>query len=476
MYISGLGLLLVGGLGLAYASAPGGDATIAQAAGGITPVKLPDPGIPGFKFPEDEATILSWVKNNDQHSINKHAWGIWTALNMPSGETFDGQNLSVLETWVTPQDILDLGPAALTRSVRDPRPSTFLRQFSHRIGQRAAASAAAFSDSSVLGFVKYDPTGAQHITTNGLLSQAKLNQMLAAGQTEIPSFPTSAVSLKVQTVQLSSGSLVGNRYFALAAWPGPPPIPAPFPAGKSTWKQCVWIDTQDLGVGTGNGTVDTVWNSDGSSRTPETTYGIGSFIAFRLSASQARSLNALRRALPINRLIRAAAAGDYVIVEGMHVTSREISRWTWQTFWWTPNADSPPLPSSAMIAGDRPDQLKGAPRHYAVVPGYSMVFPDQPNTGGSNVGNSVYAFNPYLEAPFGPADLPMSKPGTYNGAPVANNVGVQTNCMSCHAQACYPTADSSTMYTGDQYMDLSGPQFQGKLKVDFLWSLNDDAE
>jgi hypothetical protein len=37
------------------------------------PVKLPDPGIPGFKFPEDEATILNWVKNNYQHAIKKHA-------------------------------------------------------------------------------------------------------------------------------------------------------------------------------------------------------------------------------------------------------------------------------------------------------------------------------------------------------------------------------------------------------------------
>src|SRR5271168_379925 len=80
---------------------PLGAAPAAQPAdGGVAPVTLPDPGIPGFKFPEDEATILTWVKNNDQHSINKHTWGIWTALNMPSGESFEGQDLSVLQTWV----------------------------------------------------------------------------------------------------------------------------------------------------------------------------------------------------------------------------------------------------------------------------------------------------------------------------------------------------------------------------------------
>ncbi len=305
---------------------------------------------------------------------------------------------------------------------------------------------------------------------------AKLNQLLAAGQTDVPSFPTTAIALKIQTVTLSSGTLVGNRYYAFPAWPGPPDPPAPFRPGQSTWKQCVWIDTHEAGPGTGTGKVDTVWSADGSSRTPETTYGVGSFVHFRLSTAQAKSLNMLRRALPINRAVGPAATGDYVVVAGMHVTSRETTRWTWQTFWWTADPDSPPLPSSSEIAGDRPDQLKGPPRHYGVVPGYSMVFPDQPNTGGANAGNSVYAFNPYLEAGFGPTALPASQPGTYNGRPVANNVGVQTNCMSCHAQACYPTPNDTSLYTGDQYIDLSGPQFTGKLRIDFLWSINDFAE
>ena len=106
-----------------------------------------------------------------------------------------------------------------------------------------------------------------------------------------------------------------------------------------------------------------------------------------------------------------------------------------------------------------------------------MVSPPQPNTGGQNVGESIYAYNPWLEAGFGPGNLPSSQPGTYKGRPVANNVGVQTNCMSCHAQACYSTTGSQdpSLYTGDQYIDLGGSQFQGKLRVDFLWSLPDLA-
>jgi hypothetical protein len=110
--------------------------------------------------------------------------------------------------------------------------------------------------------------------------------------------------------------------------------------------------------------------------------------------------------------------------------------------------------------------------------GYSMKDPPQPNTGGKNVGNSVYVYNPWLEAGFVPKGLPASQPGTFDGKPVANNVGVQTNCMSCHAQASYsPTRPrlETILYTGDRYIDLKGPQFKGNLRTDFLWSIPDNA-
>jgi hypothetical protein len=52
----------------------------------------------------------------------------------------------------------------------------------------------------------------------------------------------------------------------------------------------------------------------------------------------------------------------------------------------------------------------------------------------------------------------------------------ETNCLSCHAQACYQTAEDTMLYTGDQYIDLNDPRFTGKLKVDFPWTINDFAE
>jgi hypothetical protein len=444
---------------------------------GFKPVPLPDPMIPGFVFPEKEATIVGWTEKDNQQAINKHGWGIWTALTAASGEKFGGQDLHVFETWLTPQDILS---AQLTNQrilgtvPRDPVPLRRLRQF--RAPNKAGAARATLGNETVLGFVKFDPSAAQFIADQKLFSKATLKALLMSGATNIPDFAATAVSLKPVFQTLDQSRLVGGRYFMLPAWPGPPATAQSFP--PSAWKQCVWIDVQDTGPGKGNGTVDTVCKSDGTSRTDETTYGLGRFIAFRLSAAQARTVNAVREAVQGNAA-PVAVADNYAILLGMHVTTREITRWTWQTFWWSPNPDDPPLPSSRAIAADRPDQLKGAPRNYSIALAYSTETPPQPNTGGMNVGNSVYAYNPWLEAGFGPDDLPASRPGTFGGKTVPNNVGVQTNCMSCHAQASYSSttpALESTLYTGDQYIDLKGPQFKGNLRTDFLWSIPDVAQ
>jgi hypothetical protein len=469
------------------------------ADGGVTPVPLPDPGIPGFCFPEEEQRILRWVRHNDQHALGRHAWGLWTAVNLPTDQFYKGQRLSVLETWLTPANLLALGNQALGKSVRDPRPLTFLRQFPRPSGPGAAAG----REPDVLGFVKFDPTGAGHVLKNQLLSSANLTKLLKAGLTEIPAFPPSATVLKIMVFPQPKDKLVGGRYYAMPAWPGPPDPPVDFPPDKAHWKQCIWVDIQENGPGTGTGRVDTVWNEDGTSRTSETTYGLGCFLYFRLSATESRPLKTARTSPALPGEARAAA-GDIVMVQGLHITTKEIANWTWQTFWWTPDPDHPPLPSSTTLVACRPVELQGAARHYAAAIGYSMVFPpredsgrvypspqgqsgdspgrvDPPRSylGKPNVAESVYCYNPYIETLLPSRKLPASKPGVYLGRPVANNVGVQTNCMSCHAQACFPILPLPgfifPLYTGDQDIDLNGPQFQGKLKVDFLWSINDDS-
>jgi hypothetical protein len=447
----------------------------------IVPAPLPDPKIQGYTFPEREATILGWIADLAQgqntpagkqafDNLYLHGWGIWTALTSATGQVFEGQNLLVFETWTSPSDLqnhLETKTLSALLALRSP-PSLFEEfdqlKISGKIRPQILEGGAPNGENRVVGFVKYDPTAAAHIQSQGLLQRSVLDQLAKAGAKQIQQFPTSALALKPVFKILTADTLVGGRYFQLKVWTGPPSMSREWP--EQSWPGCVWIDIN--GGGTGSGKIDLVGKPDWSSRTEDTTYPISSLVNFRLTRQQAISINAQSIGG-----IREASTGDFAILVAMHVAGREITRWTWQTFWWSPTPNDPQLPSSKEIAALKPTQLQGAARNYAMSLGYSMLSPSEPYVGGTNKGESVYVYNPYLEAGFGPQDLPDSIAGISDGKSVSNNYGVQTNCMSCHGSANYNPSNSGTapQYCGDRYLDLDDPRFLGTLQVDFLWSL-----
>ncbi len=453
----------------------------------IEPVPLPDPQIPGFHFPESEATIVNWVFDlgNGSESaaapqafenIVLHGWGLWTALTQPTGQVYAGQRLRVFETWITPEELAAPAAPADARPVTGrpagPQRRALLRildQSGHeRNVRRLAMPAGGPPDDRVTGFVKYDPTAVDHIQTQKLLSLAALKQLLQGGARQIPVFPPTALVVKTVFQVMSAPGLVGGRYYLLKAWPGPPGTPQVW--GPAQWPGGVWIDVR--GGGAGQGRIDAQPAADGSTRTDETTYPVTSLINYRLTRDEAAAYNQEHTGAGVR-------AGDYAILVAMHVAGHEITRWTWQTYWWTPAPDAPPLPSSAANASLRPVQLQGAPRHYAMALGYAMLSPDQPNVGGANVGLAVYTYNPWLETHFAPADLPDSLPGyDPSGQAAGNNYGVEANCMSCHARANYNPGKLATAprFSGSRYVDLNDPQFAGTLQLDFLWSLARNAQ
>jgi hypothetical protein len=451
-------------------------------AGAITPVPLPNPQVPGFHFPESEATIVGWVRQSEGDSpdagaatanIYNHGWGLWTAVNMPTSQVVTGQKLRVFETWFTPQELATrpVAGSAVPQSIptRARSPLLHFNQFQHgsAVREQVAAMGTAGTD-KVFGYVKFDPTATDHIMKQQLLSLSSLNQLMQSGAQEIMAFPSTTVSLKSAFQVASAQTLVQGRYYRLNVWTGPPDTPQAYP--PTQWPGVVWIDMKN--AGSGSGEVDMQASVDGSSRTDATTYPVSSMINHRLSPVEAQQFNQEQAGA-------GAAAGDYAVLVAMHVAGREISRWTWQTFWWTPTPDNPQFPSSAAIAGMRPAQLTGPARNYAMSIGYDMISSGQPNVGGANTGNVMYVYNPYLEARFAPSNLPDSQMGTGpDGQPALNNVGVNCNCMSCHARANYNPNNLATApkYTGARYSDVEDPAFAGTLKVDLLWSLPEIAQ
>lgn len=467
---------------IALAGAVGLLMTLAVSGGTVTAVPLPNPQVPGFTFPESEATIVTWVQEVGNgtpdaasafESMHLHGWGIWTALTLETAQVDNAQKLRVFETWYTPQEVDTVPsgktPAALASVPRHRSALLKFAQFHHGLDDSNHATSGPNEGSeTVFGYVKFDPTATAHVMQEQLLSKAALGQLLQGGSQEIPVFPSTSLTLKSAFQLITAATRVQGRYYRLNVWTGPPQTPQAW--GPSQWPGVVWIDIQ--GGGSGAGQVDTVASTDGSSRTDATTYPVSSMINHRISAREAEEFNAGQPG-------SGAVEGDYAVLVAMHVAGREIARWTWQTFWWSPTPDDPQLPSSADVAALRPAQLTGAARNYAMALGYDMTTPGQPNVGGENAGAAIYTYNPYLEARFGPGNLPDSTAGLDpNGQPAANNVGVQCNCMSCHMRANYNPGNLTTAprYSGARYTDMDDPQFTGTLQVDLLWSLTELAK
>lgn len=446
----------------------------------VGPVPLPNPHVKGYAYPESQGAILGHVNHNDTAWIATHAWGLWASLT-----TQVLPNLHVYETWQSPYNgqILSSGlSSGGATQFRTPdgrsavihhfqRPGQF---HGHRfVGQTSTEPLPSSSD-QVLVTVNWSPQMAQQVQRNHWLSSTALNALLAKGQRGITLNPYS-VTLKPTYFWMGAPLLAHGRYYRLSTWPGPPNPAIPFPS--NLWGQCVWVDTQDNGRGTGTGAVDTTCSGDGSSRTAANTYGLANFIHFKLTPVEASEWSKEGISVTVGKTTYQPKAGETVILAAMHVGTREMTEWTWQTYWWQPDPTKVIAPATRAGVAARPAQLKGAPAHYAMCASYQMVTPNQPINGGHGTRPHL-CYNPYLEAPFSHSqDLSGSRPWTYQGTTYDMNVGVQTNCMSCHSQATYAKDNLKTLpYTADRYIGLDSPDFKGYLQMDFSWSIQQNVK
>ncbi len=465
----------------------------------ITAVPMPSTLASGQKFPTDSTTINNWVKNSfvvDNLETNKdiitHGWDIWDALTTYTKQENNGQKLRRFETWYTPEDIktaLNSQTSNNAYKLEDlDRSHTGYLEIPHQ-----NLHGIEVKSSDVVGFVKCDPSSANHIYNNQLYYFEVLKSMIKPGEiTNIPAFPASSVLIKPVFYPLTKVDSLGPDKYSLPSWPGynnqvPMDSVIANGFGSSSWNNNITITTTGV--------------TDASKKV----FSINDFIHFKLNKEQAANI--------INVIDNGQAeAGDYAVLVGMHVNTRENRRWTWQTFWWSENPTAPQSPSSSLIASHQPISLNNAAKHYAMALAYNMISPAQPYTGGSNaltknepIKESIYAFNPYLEAGFNAATFDdtasPSNPNNsgandsirkyysegyqkvgavrlsekvYTGGKL-NRVGIETNCMSCHGQAkLYDVPaikDAFQYYATDQYFDLNAPYFKNTLVLDFAWSI-----
>jgi hypothetical protein len=441
----------------------------------VTPQDFPKLPIPGFNFPEDSTTLNGWISSNDTTAIYRHAWGIWAGLTHKTDQNAGDDPLLVFETWLSPSEMIDSIkglPVQRSNRVNLRRPN----QFHHAEEHGDSVS------TSIFETVVYSPGAATHAISNKLFMATTLKQYAEQGLTSIPDFPNNAITIKPVFKIIPAASHKGTTLFPIATWHGTIDSIGAFP--EQSWGTCVYIDIDNKSKG--NGAQLPFTNiANPPAPTADATYNLDDFVHFKLNNEDAYYFQKELTENAGNQF--TATAGDIAVLVGMHVTTKENKRWTWQTFWWAPDADNPPAPSSKAIADARPHILKGANRHYAMAVAYYMVNPAETNFATSVTGSPNYAFNPYLEAGFGKTvfspDYSLSSVLATTGDTVHTYAGVRTNCMSCHVMATVnpaaftnPNGNSNTQYVGNSYTPLNSAIFNSQLQLDFAWSIQGNVD
>jgi hypothetical protein len=458
-----------------------------KSSGTISPKELPVV-VPGFHFPEDSTAIYGWMNdskfpnNYDSASVYKHAWGVWAGLTANSGEVYQGDSLRIFETWLGISEIQDLivagdtkGGCGGTVTKTERAPLEHPHQFGHGPGAVLKHALLRKKDVDTIdvnpGFwvtVSYDPNAACYATNNSILKQSVMNKYAVNnGIGNIPAFPTKSITVKpTYFVASATDSLV-----QIPAWSGPRDTAYSF----NIWPTVVYADLKNRQTPNKK-----LVPADPTDRNPAhiaaATCNLNDFIHFSVDAKMAKHMNQADSTEGMSGQGRAVA-GQVAILVAMHVTTKEIANWTWQTYYWTPDPSHPDRPSSDLAASLMPDQLKGTTAgHYAVVTAYAMVIPNQPLVGGTNKNvTPIYGYNPYLESGF---DTSFN-----NGNLVFPNqlnskfyFGSQTNCMTCHTLAT-PTSlmtvngNTNDIYSTVQYISNNDSFFKNKVRLDFAWSI-----
>ncbi|MBL4660700.1 MAG: hypothetical protein JKY19_10110 [Alcanivoracaceae bacterium] len=444
---------------------------------------MPKQLISGIPFPTADVTLDVWVKNQNYEKMNQHSWDIWAALTERVNDS-DWGVVSRFETWKTPDQIANNCQQEQAVTLKKPN------QFHHAniVNNKKYPPKTGQINDSIIEAVRYSPAATHHAAKYDLFNLVSLQKIYNAqkGQgvfpIQIPDFPAQAVTIK-PVYKVFTQNTVNENYAGMTSWPGLPKTARAFP--ETDWNTCVYIDFTN-NTSNNDPQLDKGCDAKNPSKNSNIVYNIKDFIHIEITEQNIDDFIHLENSLSL---------GDYVVLVAMHVTTREITRWTWQTYFWSHNPDQPSLPSTVEKANARPAMMPLASDHYAMAngyatvkygtkqseAGYAMVWPAQPDLGGKSVGAGVVVFNPYLEAGFTPATFNPKNPILgKNGSSYTAKFGIQSNCMSCHAMAALPGEQNPPThpnYVADFYYSLDNKKFfEGNLKMDFAWSITSTAK
>lgn len=432
---------------------------------------------PGYGFPAPEYVLQGYVIEENETAIRKHGWDIWAGLTSPSQSIHNGQRLPIFSTWYSIPEVYNFAgkPSPHRRPFSMPQKLTQIQLVK---GERRN------QDAGLMSFVKFNKSAAEFIWNNGYNLRTTLNwlsrrydaQRTPVLERSIKPFPPDAVSIKLVfwLVKNPESLQSENGLTALPIWdPDYPPPPGGEPPMHTTWTKGIAIDPAGRFP---EGSLQRV-NVNGTLNHPHyvmaPVVSLDRFYAFKMNdpydiaeAQEFMNINS-SAAHEQERFVtnpgQTPELGDYVVLLAMHVTTKEMSCWTFQTFWWSPH------PNDGPFAAGRPETVRPPFTNYVMCTAYSTVSPKTP------AGGPPICFNPYLETDLGP-----TKEYTFQGVkyPPDPMAGTRSNCMSCHQMAGFPAAEPNNPHAASfgrvanqGYLSPEDPYFSQIVKTDFLWSI-----
>lgn len=436
---------------------PADPAAPAPASAGIRPVDVPA----GYGYPGDRDTFQAWADDWKIGDITTAAWDLWAGMTSDSGQVWNGEALPVWETWCgTGEAFSEKGCDTLERPSRGFIIPHQLAHAAKRLGKPAPG------DTAVVSFNKFNPPMTAYLATRhpgpgpdgttysytSMQSLADLNGAWPAGTAladrkvvDAPYDATgTAMELKPVIFVVKARGLT-----PMPLWQGPAGAKpgAQLNAVPESWLTCVLLDPANPA---GPDTAPIAATPEQVAQmVPNPAFSCQTYLYAPLSTiyhtkmDQVEADNWNRNAPQSGDagqctdpaqgnpvcLIKAEA-GDFAVLAGMHVNSKAIVNWTWETFWWQPGGDTPDgFPGSKQ---GMTDKVTGVWRNYAMCTAWNQ-------TQGNASKNMQVCFNPFLETSTGIPD------------------GQSSNCMSCHGTATVGAPSTSGSPPSNAISTMSYP-------------------
>jgi hypothetical protein len=409
-------------------------------------------------YPSSEATVNGWIYSLDHSKIRAHAWDIWESIT-----TKTSLGLPVWETWYSGYELFDLSNKRTQRNIIHD--FQMPKQFLH-----ASAHAHIPDDPSEIpiSFNRYTQSLADVIWEKGynkISVMDSINNSFTKNNTppidrqiitSVDSIDVRSFALKPVFQFIRGDTITAFPYWAGISTQSSTDLDNPEP---HTWRQCVVIDpTGKLKPGT---TYKISCNGEPPQEWP--VVSLDDFYHIKITKEEAKNFSQFAAtsgddvgqgdSTATNNVLALVKEGNYALLTAMHVTGKEITNWTWQTFWWSYH------PDDVLFGKDRPKTIEAPWSNYNMRTAYYMVAPP----GTKEQGEPLISFNPYLET-----NLSGKVPYETIPGDSISWTGPFTNCMSCHRMAAYP----NSLYYPSGFIDpASTYKFSKNTKTDFLWSV-----